>query len=127
MSVSSISASTAAGQPPAQNSAFRNAFQQLTTAIGSGDLQTAQQAYATITSLQSQQGSGQSNGPMAKLLSTLGQALSGGDLTTAQSTLADFQKSHGQHHHHGAPSSASDGATPSTSATGSTNVLDVSA
>lgn len=126
MSVSSISASAPASQPPAQNSAFRNAFQQLTTAIGSGDLQTAQQAYATITNLQ-QQGSGQSNGPMAKLLSTLGQALSAGDLATAQSTLADFQKSHGKHHHHGAPPSTGAGAAPSTSATGSSNVLDVSA
>ncbi|MDB5494559.1 MAG: hypothetical protein JWP86_1896 [Phenylobacterium sp.] len=126
MSVSSISASAPAA-PPAQNSAFRNAFQQLTTAIGSGDLQTAQQAYATITSLQPQQGSGPSNGPMATLLSTLGQALTSGDLTSAQSSLADFQKSHGQHHHHAAPPSTNDGAAASTTTTGSSNVLDVSA
>ncbi|THD81954.1 MAG: hypothetical protein E7812_03870 [Phenylobacterium sp.] len=137
MSVSSITTSTAASASAAQGSsqasAMRTAFQQLTTAIGSGDLKSAQAAYATISGLQQSNGqSGQSDGPFAQLMSSLGKDLQSGDLTTAQSDLASFQKAHGGHHHHhggGAPPAASDSTTTTAAATpsSSTNVLDVSA
>ena len=135
MSVSSISTSTAASasaaQAPGQASALRTAFQQLTTAIGSGDLKSAQAAYATITGLQQGGGqSGQSDGPFAQLMSSLGKDLQSGDLTTAEGDLASFQKAHGGHHHHhggGAPAASSDSTTTAAATPSSTNVLDVSA
>jgi hypothetical protein len=140
MSVSSISGATPPNPPSAQDSSFRTAMQQLTSAISSGDMKGAQTAYATLTNLQQNSGQSNSTGPLAQFLSTIGADLSKGDLTTAQSDLTSFQAAHGKHHHHAppaangassdnAPSSptataSSSGGTPTTS---SSNVVDISA
>jgi hypothetical protein len=113
---------------------MRTAFQQLTAAIGSGDLKSAQSAYATITGLQQSSGQtqGEPDGPFAQLMSSLGKDLQSGDLTTAKTDLASFQQAHGKHHHHGgghAAAAPSDGATTTTAAGAaatSTNAVDVS-
>jgi hypothetical protein len=89
-------------QPQSQNTGFRSAFQQLTSAISSGDLQSAQQAYSTLSGLQ--QGQPNANSPFAQFLSQLGSDLSSGNIAGAQQDLQAFQKAHGHHHHHHAQS-----------------------
>ena len=132
MSLSAISSSLPqASAQTSQASSFATAFQQLTSAISSGDLQGAQSAYASLTSLQ--QGAGQANAqsPMGKFLSTIGADLGSGSITSAQNDLAAFQKAHGHHrHHHGSPSAtgstaASAATTSPSTASSSTNLLDV--
>jgi hypothetical protein len=103
MSVSSISSATPASPPAAQDSSFRTAMQQLTSAIGAGDVKGAQTAYAALTSLQQGSGQSASSGPLAQLLSGIGADLSKGDITTAQSALTTFKAAHGKHHHHAPP------------------------
>ena len=136
MSVSGISGSTPIYQPPAQDTSFRTAFQQLTSAIGSGDLQAAQSAYASLSNLQQGTGQSGSQGPMAQFLSSIGNDLNSGSITSAQSNLATFQKAHGGGHHHGAQGAdqaqsgaGSTGATGATGATGpsGTNLVDMTA
>ena len=91
MTISSLSGSTP--QPPPQpDPAFRQAFQQLTSAIGSGDTKTAQSAYATLQQLVQQSGKANSNDPMGKFLAAIGNDLQKGDITTAQSDLTSFQQ-----------------------------------
>ena len=48
MTVSSLSGAATPPQPPQQDSAFRQAFQQLTSAIGSGDLKDAHKSGAHV-------------------------------------------------------------------------------
>jgi hypothetical protein len=62
------------------------------SAIQSGDLSSAQSAYAT---LQGNQGSAD-NGPFA----AIGQALQSGDISAAQKALTDFQAHRAGGHHH---------------------------
>jgi outer membrane protein assembly factor BamD (BamD/ComL family) len=120
MSVSATS--TTPAQPPPQNSAFRTAFQQLTTAINSGDLQAAQKAYDT---LQQASGSSAPQGPMAQLMASIGDALNSGKLDDAQSALTAFQQAH-PHKHHAKPAAAADSdSAPPPVASGS-NQIDVS-
>jgi hypothetical protein len=139
MSVSSISSATPANPPPAQDSSFRTAMQQLTSAISSGDVKGAQTAYATITSLQQNSGQSNSTGPMAQFLSSVGASLDKGDITTAQSDLTTMKAAHGKHHHGPPPAdgtsadtdppsaSPSSAAPPSATSTSSSNILDISA
>jgi hypothetical protein len=139
MSVSSISSTTPATPPSAQDSSFKTAMQQLTSAISSGDVQGAQTAYATLTSLQQASGQSNSTGPLAQFLSTIGTDLSKGDITTAQSDLTTFQAAHGKHHRHAAGATASigdnDNDSSSSAATASgasptasnSNTIDISA
>jgi hypothetical protein len=74
-------------------------FQQLVSAVNSGDLTTAQQAYSEFTS-----GPGakvaQANpdSPIAQTLNQIGQALQSGDAGGAQKALAALRP-HGGHHH----------------------------
>ena len=99
MTISSLSGSTP--QPPPQpDPAFRQAFQQLTSAIGSGDTKTAQSAYATLQQLVQQSGKANSNDPMGKFLAAIGNDLQKGDITTAQSDLTSFQQARAAHHPH---------------------------
>jgi outer membrane protein assembly factor BamD (BamD/ComL family) len=124
MSVSATSTSATPLQPPPPNAAFRTAFQQLTTAIGSGDLGAAQKAYA---SLQQTTGSSAPQGPMAQLMSSIGDALSSGKIEDAQSALTAFQQAH-PHKHHAKPPADDDSApssAPPAVASGS-NQIDVS-
>ncbi|MGZ6016501.1 MAG: hypothetical protein ACXWKM_12215 [Phenylobacterium sp.] len=91
MSVSATSTSTTAMQPPPPNSALRAAFEQLTSAINSGDLESAKKAYA---SLQKTSGSSDAKGPMADLMASIGDALNSGKIDDAKSALAAFQQAH---------------------------------
>jgi hypothetical protein len=136
MSVTSVSNTTAANPPSAPDSSFRTAMQQLTSAISSGDLQSAQSAYATLTNLQQGSGASNANSPMGQFLSSIGADLSKGDITTAQSDLTTFQKAHAGHHHKPPAGSTSAGAASppdtasadtATSQTSSSNILDISA
>jgi hypothetical protein len=109
-------------------------MQQLTSAIGSGDVTGAQTAYATLTSLPQASGQANSNSPLGQFLSSIGTDLSKGDITTAQSALTTFKAAHGKHHHHAAApatgtdssASASNTATAATTPTTSSNSIDVS-
>ncbi len=129
MSVSAVS-TPASFQPNPQDSSFRSAFQQLTGAISSGDLQTAQSAYASLSQLQQQSG-GSTQGPLGQLLSTLGSDLSSGDISGAQSALQAFQKAHTHHHHHKPAASGGDDSQPAPSSasapSASSNLLDITA
>jgi hypothetical protein len=134
MSVSSISGTTPANQPSAQDASFRTAMQQLTSAITAGDVKGAQTAYAALTNLQQSSGQSNSTGPLATFLSSVGADLSKGDITGAQSTLTTLKAAHGKHHHRAPPAASGDndndasnstsGATPTAS---DSNILDISA
>jgi hypothetical protein len=127
MSVTGISNASPMTSSTGPDSSFRTAMQQLTSAISSGDLKGAQSAYATLTNLQQSSGKGASTGPMAQFLSSVGDDLSKGDLTTAQSALSTFQKAH--HHKPSDASSTTDAssADAASSQTASSNILDISA
>ena len=107
-------------------------MQQLTSAIGSGDVTGAQTAYATLTSLPQASGQANSSGPLGQFLSTVGADLNKGDISSAQSTLTTFKAAHGKHHHHAAPpatgtdSSSNASNTATTPVTASSNTIDVS-
>ncbi len=127
MSMTGISGATPVNQPPQQDSGFRSAFQQLTSAIGSGDLDAAQKAYAAL------QSQAPPKGPLADALSSIGDALGKGDISGAQSSLAAMRQAHGHGHHHHKPStdstsgsdSDSTGPKPTTDGTGA--AVDVTA
>lgn len=94
----------------------------MASALNSGNLTNAQQAYAALNALQnSGQGSpGNSNNPLSQALSQIGQALQNGDLTGAQQALSSLQQSHshhshGHHHHAGGGNSVNNQATSATS------------
>ena len=142
MSVSAVSGVQPPFQPSPQDTAFRSAITQLTSAIGSGDLGTAQKAFAALGALQQTAGpppgapaggpgGGPSGGqdPFSQLLTKIGGDLSSGDIAGAQSDLAAFQKAAaGHHHHHGggaAPAPASPAAPAATSS--SSNAVDITA
>lgn len=96
----------------------RQDFQSLASALQSGDLSGAQQAFQDLQQLQSsssssdpsQSGSSSnSTNPLSADFSALGQALQSGDLATAQSDFAQLQQdmqslfqTHHHHHHQGA-------------------------
>src|SRR6478736_1306632 len=96
----------------------RQAFGQLTSALQSGDLNAAQNAYNTLASSPIAQG----NSPFAQALQQIGQDLQSGDLADAQKALASLQQQQQQarahhHHHHGGggPSATSDASSTSNS------------
>ena len=120
---------------------IRDSFQQLGQALQSGDLNAAQQAFASLQQLipnlsagsqtqTGQQGSGQSQ--FAADLSALSQALQSGDLTKAQDAFAklqqDMQAAHKRHHHHnsGASQDSASSSNNSSISDGTvTNTIDV--
>ena len=129
MSISSVSSATPAYQPPQQDPT-RQSFQQLTQALQSGDLASAQAAYTTLIQNQPAQGAnGASNSrnPFQQGLASIGTALQSGNLSGAQQALQTLQGQmkgahHGHHHHHGSAGqsqqqtgSASSSATSTTS------------
>ena len=69
----------------------RQDFNQLASAIKSGDLGSAQKAYATLAAKSPDAASG--NSPLA----TLGKALQAGDISAAQQALSSMKT--GGHHH----------------------------
>jgi hypothetical protein len=118
MSISGISASTdpyQAYQANGQNNLkkFRQDFQDLASALQSGDLSAAQKTFADLQQLlpnpsagnqtsTGQPGNGQN--PFAADFSALDQALKSGDLSKAQDAFAkmqqDMQSVKGHHHRH---------------------------
>ena len=112
MSISSVSGATPAYPQPGQNSGVRPAFQQLSSALSSGDAQSAQQALAAL-----QQGAGQvdSSSPLGQLMASLNSDLASGNISGAQQSLQAFQQAHGHHHHR--PPATGDAAGAGTDAT----------
>jgi hypothetical protein len=136
MSISAISPAQSSFQPSSSQSAFGQDFSQLVSALKSGNLSGAQQAYAALSQLQnSRQGpSANPNSPALQALGQIGQALQNGNLSGAQEALSSLQQSHGGHHshghghHHASGGSASSGsATTSSSAAGVSATLDTNA
>jgi hypothetical protein len=120
MTISAISPSTSAS-PISNFQAFRQDFSQLTSALQSGDLSSAQSAYTTLSSSPLAQG----NNPFAQAIQQIGQYLKDGDVADAQKALAALQQqmqTHGHHHHHGGAQGASDASN--TSSTGNANPAD---
>jgi DNA-binding FadR family transcriptional regulator len=109
MGISAVSSASFTPPPQGNPSAIKQAFDQLTSALQSGDLQSAQSAYQTLS--QSPMGS-DPNSPFAKALSQIGDALQSGDTGKAQQALAQLQQQmqamRGHHHHHAKPADAGD-------------------
>jgi hypothetical protein len=105
-------------------SSRRQDFTQLASELRSGNLQGAQQTFASLEQLQGGQSSspgggssGSATNPVANDFAALGQALSSGDLSQAQSSFTQLQTDiqsvkqsgssgvqmqvQGYHHHHG--------------------------
>jgi len=137
VSISAVSGGPPPFQPNPQDAAFGSAIQQLTSAISSGDLATAQKAYSTLTTLQ--QSSGQTSGPggsdnpFNQLLTKIGGDLAAGNISGAQGDLESFKKTAAGHHHHHHGGGAGAGQTPpastaaATTSTSSTNSVDITA
>jgi hypothetical protein len=124
MAIAPVSSSYANYPPPVDP--MRQAFGQLTSAIASGNLSAAQNAYAAFT----QAGGNDPNSPIAQAVSQIGDALQSGDIGKAQAALSALQQQmqamKGAHHHHGGHHHDSDGdksksATPATSTSTSTS------
>ena len=97
MTISAISSSNASFISTFQQD--RQAFNQLTSALQSGDLTAAQNAYNTLASSPMAQG----NGPFAQAIQEIGKDLQAGDaasLADAQKVLSSLQQARGHHHHH---------------------------
>ena len=89
----------------------RQSFQQLTSALQSGDINSAKQAFSAL----SNGSSAKEGGPLAQI----GQALQSGDLTAAQQAMQTLQAGRGRHHHHHHhPDSSSAGAPTTPSSAG---------
>jgi hypothetical protein len=135
MSISPISLTYPAPQQPT-TSVRAQAFSDLANSLQSGNLQGAQQAYGILEQLQGNQASSSSSGstgtsannPIATDFAALGQALSSGNLTQAQSDFQQLQtalqsapqtgSSSGatgtevHHHHHGGEMEPGGGSAP---------------
>lgn len=97
MTISAISSSGASSISTFQQD--RQAFNQLTNALQSGDLNAAQNAYQTLASSPMAQG----NSPFAQAIQQIGKDLQAGDassLADAQKILSSLQQARGHHHHH---------------------------
>jgi len=116
-----ISAISSSGASPISNfQTFRQDFSQLVSALQSGDLSDAQNAYATLSSSPLAQG----NGPFAQAIQQIGNYLQQGDLADAQKAMAALQQqmqTHGHHHHHGGGPRGASEASNSSSTNGSTS------
>ena len=142
MAVSGISPSSQLPPQSAQSSQSdpQQLFSQLASAISSGNLTGAQQAYTQLT--QSLGSNVNPNSPVGQALNQIGQELQSGSISGAQQALTSLQQqlqagqtgqaSKGHHHHGGGghrggssppPASSSDSSTSvPTSATTGTNV-----
>ena len=123
MSISSISSNTPVYQPPQQDPANQN-FQQLAQALQSGDLSSAQAAYATLTQNlpnKSANGASSQNNPFQQGLAAIGTALQSGNLSGAQQALQTLQSqmkgAHHGHHHHGQSQTTGSASSPTSSTT----------
>jgi hypothetical protein len=105
---SSTSASGASQSAGALNfQQVKSDFQALSTALQSGDLSGAQQAYASLQKdapalfqSASSQGTNSSN-PLEAALGSIGSALQSGSLASAQQAFSSLQNTPHRHHHRG--------------------------
>ncbi len=116
----------------------RSAFKDLAQALQSGDLQGAQQAFATIQSARNArtnatQTTNGGNSTIQDAFNSLGQALQSGDLQGAQQAFNTLQSTfaahRGHHHHHASGANQNNGtgsAAGTTSNTGTNGVTDAS-
>ena len=101
----------------------RQLFGQLTSAINSGDLSSAQQIYSQLS--QALGGTNaNSNNPFDQALNAIGQSLQSGDIGGAQQALSSLQQQtqagRGHHHHgghHGGGGQTNASASPSSTTT----------
>jgi len=151
VSVSAVSSNSSLSQTDSSSvlNQLKQDFKQLANALQSGNLTGAQKAFKALQQLvQGSQSGSQSSGgqpattgnnPLQNDFAALGQALSSGNLSAAQSAFSQLQTDmqaadangasgaksahHGHHHHHVSSASDSDsstaGSTASTSSTGS--------
>lgn len=123
MTISAISSAPAGYTPP--DNSLRQSFTQLSNALQSGDLASAQSAYAAFT----QAGGANSSSPFGAAAQQVGDALQSGDVGKAQQALAQLQQqmqSMRGHHHRGGHHQVSDSdqsqtTTAQTSDSGSTD------
>ena len=141
MTVSPISSNSyiqnlaSSGVIPTSGANVRDAVKRLGQALQSGDLQGAQQAYATIQSAwsarlndaqtsQNTQSTTGSNSTVQDAFKALGQALQSGDLQGAQqafSTLRSTYAARRGHHHHHASGADPDKGTSNSAGSSSSN------
>jgi hypothetical protein len=118
-------------------------FQALASALQSGDLGTAQQAFAQLQqdsprlaqALTSPASS--SDSPRLADLKTLASALQSGDVSGAQQAMSQLQQAsqggqavqggHHHHHHHAAPAAPADPTTTDNSSTAAGSIINASA
>lgn len=133
-----ISAISSASSNPfyTKQTSTQQSFSQLVSALQSGNLSAAQNAYASFTQ---SAGQGDPNSPFAQAINQIGQDLQSGNIGAAQQTLSSLQQTagahHAHHHHHGggtppqASSASPDDPTSLAAALSlsSSNIVDVSA
>ena len=131
-----ISAISSASSNPfyTKQTSTQQSFSQLVSALQSGNLSAAQNAYASFTQ---SAGQGDPNSPFAQAINQIGQDLQSGNIGAAQQTLSSLQQTAGSHHahHHGggtppqASSASPDDPTSLAAALSlsSANIVDVSA
>ena len=147
MSIDSISGNTTAAngvaaQQKGPGGKIGQDFQALAKALSSGDLTAAKTAFATMqTDMKNRpdkkndgdgddkgagttSATGSSSSSSTNPMQALASALQSGDLSGAQSALAQMQSGKGHHHHHHGGGSGS-GSTGSTDATSSTTAASV--
>jgi hypothetical protein len=122
MSITNVAVNASSAQPAWQANAeqFKQSFQSLGSALQSGDLSSAQQAFASLQQLQPSNSSSTSNldnGPLSNDWNTLSQALQSGDTKAAQAAFtqlqSDIQTHRKGHHHHHQPAAANAPSDPS--------------
>jgi hypothetical protein len=120
MNIGSVSSFFGAGAATRQNpfKAIKQDFQKLGSALKSGDLKGAQEAYAQLKNdlpaSKDSSGTSPSSQPRTDL-DAIGSALQSNDLPGAQKAFATFQQdvkatrgAHGHHHHHDSDGDADD-------------------
>jgi hypothetical protein len=95
MRISALSSSIPSYQPNSQQNATQQDFQALALALQSGNLSSAQQAYATLTQNAPPQGAnGSSSGKTNRFqqaLASIGRALQSGNLSAAQAVMQNMK------------------------------------
>ena len=77
---------------------MKSLFDQLGTALQSGDLSAAKKAFSALQQNAPQEASAQKTNPMQNGFSALAQVLQSGDLSTAQQAISQIQQAGGHHH-----------------------------
>lgn len=93
MSISSVTSSAASGiaqqRAAGPGKDIRDGMHQLKDAVKSGDLDSIQSAYDSLSKLQSRSGSASdANSPLNKMLTAVGEALETGDVSQVQQSFA---------------------------------------